>query len=130
MRRCSDGRFLVLLAHEVSVGNIGATSRLAKNLRGFLKLHLSPSCLVNSRSGLIPKPLLHQGGIKDANWVRTRQHRVHARSALQGHGLIHGSEKGVVVKGFNKIGDRPGLYRRFSHRVMVVRRTYDDTRVG
>src|SRR5258705_7544977 len=53
-----------------------------------------------------------------------------ARSALRGHGLMHGGEKGVVVKRFNEIGDRPGLYRRVSHRVVVVRRTYDDARLG
>ncbi len=43
---------------------------------------------------------------------------------------MHCGEKGVVVKRLNEIGDRPGLYRRVSHRVVVVRRTDDDTRVG
>ncbi len=47
-----------------------------------------------------------------------------------GHGLIHGGEKGLVVKRFNEIGDRPSLYRRVPHRVVVVRRTYDDARLG
>jgi hypothetical protein len=47
-----------------------------------------------------------------------------------GHGLMHGGEKGVVVKRFNEIGDRPGLYRRVSHRVVVVRRIDDDARLG
>jgi len=39
---------------------------------------------------------------------------------------MHCGKKGVVVKRFNEIGDRPGLYRRVSDRVVVVRRTYDD----
>ena len=39
---------------------------------------------------------------------------------------MHGCEKGAVVKRFNEIGDRPGLYRRVPDRVVVVRRTYDD----
>jgi hypothetical protein len=47
-----------------------------------------------------------------------------------GHGLMHGGEKGVVVKRFNEIGDRPSLYRRVPHQVVVVRRTYDDARLG
>ena len=43
---------------------------------------------------------------------------------------MHGGEKGVVVKRFNEIGDRPSLYRSVSHRVEVVRRTYDDASLG
>jgi len=43
---------------------------------------------------------------------------------------MHGGEKGVVVKRFNEIGDRPSLYRRVSRRVVVVRRTYDDASLG
>ena len=39
---------------------------------------------------------------------------------------MHCGKKGVVVKRFNEIGDRPGLYRRVPDRVVVVRRTYDD----
>ncbi len=43
---------------------------------------------------------------------------------------MHGGEKGSVLKRFNEIGDRPGLYRRVPHRVVVVGRTYDDARLG
>jgi hypothetical protein len=43
---------------------------------------------------------------------------------------MHCGEKDVVVKGLNEIGDRPGLYRRVSHRVVVVRRTNDDACLG
>ena len=39
---------------------------------------------------------------------------------------MHCGKKGVVVKRFNEIGDRLGLYRRVPDRVVVVRRTYDD----
>jgi hypothetical protein len=53
-----------------------------------------------------------------------------ARSALRGHGLMHGREKGVVVKRFNEIGNRSGLYRRVPHRIVVVCGTYDDARLG
>src|SRR5260221_4980268 len=51
-----------------------------------------------------------------------------AGSTLQA--LMHGGEKGVIVKRINKIGDRPSLYRRVTHRVMVVRGTYDHARLG
>ncbi len=43
---------------------------------------------------------------------------------------MHGGEKGDVVKGFNEIGNRPSLYCRISHRVVVVPRHYDDARLG
>jgi hypothetical protein len=43
---------------------------------------------------------------------------------------MHGGEKGLVVKRFIEIGDRPGPYRRVSHRVVVVPRHYDDARLG
>jgi len=49
-----------------------------------------------------------------------------ARSVLGGEAFMHCGKKGVVVKRFNEIGDRPGLYRRVPDRVVVVRRTYDD----
>src|SRR5260370_30446645 len=39
---------------------------------------------------------------------------------------MHCGKKGVVVKRFNEVGERPGLYRRVADRVVVVRRTYDD----
>jgi len=43
---------------------------------------------------------------------------------------MHCGEKEVVVKRLNKIGDRPCLHRRVSHRVVVVRRINDDARRG
>jgi len=43
---------------------------------------------------------------------------------------MHGGEKGVVVKRFNEIGDSAALYCRVSYRVVVVRRIYDDARLG
>ena len=43
---------------------------------------------------------------------------------------MHGGEKGVVVKRFIEISDRPGLYRRVPHRVVVVRGTYDHAGLG
>src|SRR5260370_24527099 len=49
-----------------------------------------------------------------------------ARSVLEGEAFMHCGKKAVVVKRFNEIGDRPGLYRRVPDRVVVVRRTYDD----
>ena len=52
--------------------------------------------------------------------------RASARSVLEGEAFMHCGKKGVVVKRFNEIGDRPGLYRRVPDRVVVVRRTYDD----
>src|SRR5258708_39977594 len=47
-----------------------------------------------------------------------------------GHGFMHGGEKGLVVKRFNEIGDRPSLYRRVSHRVLVGCRDYNGARLG
>jgi Plasmid pRiA4b ORF-3-like protein len=47
-----------------------------------------------------------------------------------GHGSIHGGEKGLVVKRFIEIGDRPGPYRRVSHQVVAVPRHYDDACLG
>jgi hypothetical protein len=38
-----------------------------------------------------------------------------ACSAFRSHGLMDGGEKGPIVKRFNEIGDRPGLYRRVWH---------------
>ncbi len=60
----------------------------------------------------------------------TRQHRFQHVQLSLGHGLMHGGEKGLVVKRFNEIGDRPSLYRRVPHQIVVVRRTYDDARLG
>src|ERR1700730_13392329 len=51
-------------------------------------------------------------------------------SALRGDDLMRGGEKGVVVKRFIEISDRPGLYRRVPHRVVVVRGTYDHAGLG
>src|SRR6266446_8910081 len=53
-----------------------------------------------------------------------------ARSTLRGDGLMHGGEKGVVVKGFNEIGDSAALHCCVSHRVLVGCRNYDDARLG
>src|SRR5258708_26305883 len=54
----------------------------------------------------------------------------HQRSALPGHGLMHGGEKGLVIKRFIEIGGGPGPYRRLSHQVVVVPRHDDDARLG
>ena len=43
---------------------------------------------------------------------------------------MHGGEKGVVVERFNEIGDSAALYCSISHQILVVRRTYDDARLG
>src|SRR5258708_8753246 len=51
-----------------------------------------------------------------------------ARSNLQA--LMHGGEKRVVVKRLNEISDRPSLYRRVPHPVVIVRGTYNDARLG
>src|SRR5260370_34881869 len=53
-----------------------------------------------------------------------------ARSTLRGDGLMHGREKGVVVKGFNEIGDSAALHCCVSHRVLVGCGTYADARLG
>ena len=44
--------------------------------------------------------------------------------------MMHGGEKGLVIKRFNEKGDRPGPYRQVSRRGVVVRRNYDDARLG
>jgi len=66
--------------------------------------------LTNQRNCRSP---LDQGAITDAN--TTPASSASAVSALRGYGLMHGGQKGVVVKGFNEIGYRPGLYRRVPH---------------
>jgi len=41
---------------------------------------------------------------------------------------MYRGEKDLDIERLNKIGDRPGLYRNFSYRILVVRRIDDDAR--